>query len=799
LSVEWALPGRQSEVTSFGYRAGDERYALLTLRPKLPRATVDQTHATAIIVDSSRSMYGEALERAKRLATRLARELDPAGSLMLINCDSTCRQMPGFVTPGPAAELDAQRFFEGVTAEGASDPTQAVAVAERAFQATPSSSVQDIIYIGDGTPTVGPIRPATVTAATRDALADSHARVTAVAVGSASDFDTLSAMARAGGGVALPYAPGQTLSLATLDVLAATYGSALRDVQVVLPDGLRAAAPERLDTILAGTEASISARMDSDTVDGPLIVRGKLGDTPFEQRYDVHLTASDNAGNAFVPRAYAAARIADLEQNGGAQAKKEALSLSTRFAVASRYSSLLVLESEAMFRAFGVDTSAPSTPFTGEDLAEKSEAKADLPVGANDDENAFAAANKKSESGTGKDAMASDEAAPAPMPSMAAKAAAPSFAPPSAVARGALDDSRTGSVGQGFAQPPPAAARPTPQRLAEPEELPFPEQRRRMIPMRRVWERKGQISTENLIPRAAGIIAVADAERALAAEPDRRSALKKAYSLYAASADLGRAESLVERWVNKEPLDPDALTARADLAARRGERELAVRMLGSVVDVRPNDISSQKRLARLYRWSGRIDLGCRHAMAIAELRQADAKLLADALRCARSGNSARWASDALSLADEATARRAEALAAAPALDDSRLLGDLRVEATWSEDADLDLALLHPDGQRVSWLGAPTHEVISARDVLVHGREGLALSGAKPGEYAIEIVRSSGSSGPIHGELTVFAAGEIRRVPFTLDGQRMTVALAEIKMVPRLIPLAMDQPFNELAE
>ncbi len=794
LSVEWALPGRQSEVTSFGYRAGDERYALLTLRPKLPRATVDQTHVTAIVVDSSRSMYGEALERAKRLATRLVRELDPAGPVTLLNCDSTCRQLPGFVTPGPAAVLEAQRFFESVTAEGASDPTQAIAVANRALAAVPGSHVQDIIYIGDGTPTVGPIRQATVTASVRDALASSHARITAVAVGSASDLDTLSALARAGGGLALPYAPGQTLSEVTLDVLAATYGSALRDVQVVLPDGLRAVAPERLDTILSGTEASISARMDSDTVDGPLIVRGMLGDSPFEQRYDVHLTASDNAGNAFVPRVYAAARIADLEQNGGAEAKKEALSLSTRFAVASRYSSLLVLESEAMFRAFGLDTSAPSTQFTGEDVAEKSEAKGELQVSDSDDENAFAEADKKS-SDSAKDALGAGEAAAAPLPSPAAKAAAPS-----AVARGALGESRA-NLDQGFAQPPPAASRPAPLRIAEPEspELPVPEPRRRMIPMRRVWERKGQISTQSLIPRAASITAVADAERALAAEPDRRSALKKAYSLYAASADLGRAASLVERWVNKEPLDPDALTARADLAARRGDRELAVRMLGSVVDVRPDDVADQKRLARLYRWSGRIDLGCRHAMAIAELRSSDARLLADALRCARAGNGARWASDALSLVDEKTARQAEALAAMPAPDDTRLLGDLRVEATWSDDVDLDLALLHPDGQRVSWLGAPTREVISARDVLDHGREGLALNGAKPGEYGVEVVRSSGASGPVRGELTVFAAGVTRRIPFTLEGQRMTVALAEIKMVPRLIPLAMDQSFPTLAE
>ncbi|HWZ93310.1 MAG TPA: VIT domain-containing protein, partial [Polyangiaceae bacterium] len=269
LSVEWALPGRQSELSAFGYRAGDERYALLTLRPKLPHSAALETHATAIIVDSSRSMYGEGFERAKKLTTRLTRELDPSGSVTVLSCDSTCRQIPaGFFTPGPAAALEVERFLASTTAEGASDLTQAIATANRALAAVSNGSQRDIVYIGDGTPTVGPIRPATVTSAVQDSLSGSHARVTAVAVGSASDLDTLAAIARAGGGLVLPYAPGQTLNEATLGVLSATYGSALRDIQLVLPEGLRASAPERLDTILAGGEANIGARMNQDTVDG---------------------------------------------------------------------------------------------------------------------------------------------------------------------------------------------------------------------------------------------------------------------------------------------------------------------------------------------------------------------------------------------------------------------------------------------------------------------------------------------------------------------------------------------------
>ncbi|HEX3773587.1 MAG TPA: VIT domain-containing protein [Polyangiaceae bacterium] len=800
LSVEWALPDRQSELTSFGYRAGNERFALLTLRPKLPRTANQAPHATAIIVDSSRSMYGEGFERAKKLAVRLARELDPASELKVLSCDTSCRELSHELTPGPAAASEVSRFLAGITAEGASDLTQSIAYANSALAALPNAAERDIVYIGDGTPTVGPIRPATVTSAVRDALSTSRARVTAVAVGATSDLESLAAIARAGGGLVLPYAPGQTVNEAALGVLSASYGSALRDVEVTLPDGLQAAAPEKLDTILAGSEANISARMSADHVDGSLIVRGKVGDAPFEQRYPVHLSATDNAGNAFVPRIYAAARIADLEQNGNAEAKKEAISLSTEFKVQSRYTSLLVLESEAMFQAFGLKASPEGSSFSGEELAEKDDAKGELEVeGAKDEDSELDRGATGSNSAGADEKSVTTTTAPTTAGGSSMLGAASEAAPAPKMARAApARQSLNQMTADGYASPPPPVA-PAPAAIAAPSgprtDLPFesPPRRRRMIPMRRVWDRKGQIITTRFVPLAASVTAVADAERALAADPDRRSAVKKAYSLYAASADLGRAASLVERWAGKEPLDPDALTARADLAARRGDRELAVRILGSVVDVRPDDVASQKRLARLYRWSGRADLGCRHSMAIAELRSSDPKLLADALRCARGGNATRWASDALALVDEKTARAAEALASQPAPDDTRLLGDLRVEATWSDDADLDLALLHPDGHRVSWLGAPTREVISARDVLDRGREGLALNGAKPGEYAVEIVRSAGVSGPIHGEVTIFAAGETRRVPFTLESQRMTIALAEIKMVPRLVPLGVDLP------
>src|SRR6185295_11069709 len=120
---------------------------------------------------------------------------------------------------------------------------------------------------------------------------------------------------------------------------------------------------------------------------------------------------------------------------------------------------------------------------------------------------------------------------------------------------------------------------------------------------------------------------------------------------------------------------------------------------------------------------------------------------------------------------------------------AELSGDLRVQASWQgAEHDLDLVLLHPHGYRVSWLGAPTRAVISATDVLSVHREGLALRGADPGEYALEIVRSSPATGPVRGSLQLSVGKTERTIPFVLEGERMRVATAEIRLRSRLVPL-----------
>lgn len=435
-----------------------------------------------------------------------------------------------------------------------------------------------------------------------------------------------------------------------------------------------------------------------------------------------------------------------------------------------------------MFKAFGLDNTRTAHQWTGEEAAAGTVAQ-----GANE-------VDESEGDAFDKDSAARGRSGPAKMSAKAMDSEAPGG--------GGFG---MGSAGAASPAPKPAspsmAAEPLPfaEEKAKKEDAPRASRRpppmdpwtrpRNMIPMRRIWERKGSVLEGRVQPKAVSLGTIAQAERDVQANLNHRGALRKLFTLYAVGGDVDQARTLAERWSEKEPLDADALTARADIAARGGDREGAIRILGSVVDVRPDDIPSQKRLARLHRWAGRPAVGCRHSLALAQLRSGDAALLAEAVSCGRRNGEGRLADDILQAADAAVRKAAEAQFSKFDNLKDELSGDLKLEATWlGGDTDLDLALIDPDGNRVSWLGAPTKAVISALDVASTQRESLAIRGAKPGEYVIEVVRGSGST-PVRGEVIVNVAGARRVVPFFLNGTRETVGIAKIAMESRLVPMS----------
>ncbi|MEZ4340170.1 MAG: VIT domain-containing protein [Sandaracinaceae bacterium] len=396
LTIEYQLPGGEREVRFWTYRgeaatpppaasreqdrevatiqrqlADDDRpYVAFALRPELPAAGVRRSRDYVLVVDASQSMYGERYDRASRLATHVVREMDRRDRFTVLACDYQCQAMPGGIQPATAAAAQAaEEWLGSIEPAGASDLSAGL----REAAATVSADRRDdrelhVLYVGDGTSSVGYRRPASLSVEAREIATTEHVAITTIGVGGDADTMALRAVARSAGGHYVPYTPGERISVAAMAVLETTYGASLESLRVDLPDGISEVAPGELPTVRAGQEVIVVGRMDRDAVDGEIVLHGTVGGQPYERRYPVELRPTDAAGNRFVPRLWAAGRIEQMQLSGRGEDRARIIATSKAFGVLSRHTSLLVLESEAMFRAFRVDRNdSPAAQWTGDE------------------------------------------------------------------------------------------------------------------------------------------------------------------------------------------------------------------------------------------------------------------------------------------------------------------------------------------------------------------------------------------------------------------------------------------------
>ena len=723
--------------------ADDERgYVALAIRPQLPGWTQARQRDYVLIVDSSQSMVGERYERAIRLAQGMIAEMDRRDRVLVMACDYRCRVMeeepmvPSSVTAEAVGE-----FLRKEEPAGASDLAanlrEAVNAAQR-LGAGQQRSLQ-LVYLGDGVATVGPRRSGSLAAEVDEALTRGGrrlGRLTTVGIGQEADAVSLAAMARAGGGHYVPYVPGQRTGAAALAVLETTYGVSLEKATLELPEGVSDVAPVELPNLRAGEELVVAARLDRDVVEGSVVLRGTVGGRPFEQRYPVSLRAVNAAGNAFVPRIWAAKTIEALEERGKSEDVPKIVALSRGYGVMSRSTSLLVLESEAMFRAFGVDRARPTLQWSGEEeaIAGQSHGAVEMPTGLGSLASSSAAPRRARRS------RARPESAPAP-----GAAAAPMADVMEPEPLEGLRERRGGRARVGW---------------------------RGGRWMHKVWFREGRISPARDTqagPSLADLRAVRVAEERLQVQPDSRDRTRALVRALSRAGQLGRAEEVARQWLERDKLDPEALTYLSDVVGRMGRRDEALRLLTGIVDLAPEERVLQRRLAKAFERAGQADRACAHRVALAESWLEDLGLVAQAMRCERSLGRARAAERLLAMVDPS--RRVEVVARARRIPPPDLVrGEILLDAHWDGDSEIDLTLVTPQGTRLSWMGGRTNVV--GDDAMRLGHERLGLWRASPGTYYLEVSRvNSWDDTPVRGTLDVRAFGERRRIPFELTGER----------------------------
>ena len=727
--------------------AGDARpTAVLAFRPKLPRWDETKARDYMIVVDSSQSMVGERYQRAGKLVAALVDQMDRRDRFSVMTCDSECRKLGDMRNASARSLTEVGVWLGAQQPAGASDLVASV----RAASSELGSADREkwVLFVGDGFASTGFRKSADIERAIAETSKASKVHITTIGIGGDADATVMAAAARGGGGSYLAWVPGQTVGTAALAVLESTNGTTLRDATITLPGGLADVAPTVLPTIRAGEEVLVAARMTGE-VSGEVVVKGIVAGQPFEQKYPLKLAVSSSPGNGFVPRLWASLAIDQLERAGRGEDRARIVALSQGYGVMSRETSLLVLESQAMFDAFGVDRSSPRATWTGEESIDE----------------VAAVGTVRHLDGAVASTEAKDKA---PMAAKAAKKDS-NKADDEDMMFEAGGDGR----GAGAAAPPPAA---------EPMPRDIRSRRPGMIAMRRVWFRVGAISMfDGVSPSIRK--SITDAETALAASPDARERHRSLVQALSYAGDIDKAREIAKRWLDRDQLDPQALGYEADLLGRDGHRDVALRTLAGLVDLEADRVALHERMVRTYETAGRMAQACSHRIALAALQPKVAAVSGNALRCLRALGRDRDAElVSRGMIDDASRAAAEkAATVAPIAPKAN--GDIVVDGRWDQNADLDISVIAPDGSRVSWMGGRKDVVVA--DSTSTTRERLAIRSLKRGNYLVEISRADTSKGPIRGTLDVTVLGVKRAIPFELASSRTVAGRVAVTMQSRM--------------
>lgn len=344
-----------------------QAYFMAALRPDWEmEAPAGPTHY-AFVLDRSHSTTPELWTLARGVVEAMAGTMDKDDRLVVLACDTACDVMPGGARPPDSrAVADVQTFLDAQDLAGGSDVGGMLQEAAEALDEPAAEAERVIVYLGDGSPSSGELAADKLAGLVREPLRE-H-RVMAVALGARSDLTALGAIVQTTGGDLLRADPRDDVAQLVRELQLRAQVPVARELELDLPDGMTAVRTLDSASLREGDSVILLGKL-RHPVEGDVVVRARGPRGPIEAKFAVTLTADRGSpvSHRHLPRTWAAQQIQHLTQTRGFDAKDEIIELSKDYTVMSRFTSLLVLENDAMYREFNVVRAAKDTDkWTGE-------------------------------------------------------------------------------------------------------------------------------------------------------------------------------------------------------------------------------------------------------------------------------------------------------------------------------------------------------------------------------------------------------------------------------------------------
>ena len=780
------------------YLAEDGKaYFMLALRPQFDdgeraRKPVDY----AFVLDRSYSTTPELWAIAAAALQALIHDMNGEDRFIALACDTACEDMPGGVRQGgEKAASEFKEFAQKQLLLGASDIASMITTASKRLEHDARQEAQRVVvYLGDGIASAGPLAPHEV-AQSLDSV-PSNTRIEAIALGARADLSALRAIAEMGGGDVTRLDPNDDPAhVARLLRLRARVPSHSH-LTLSLPEGLYDVHPAKVPAMRNGDELIIVGKL-RHPVDGDI----SLGDDGVDQHFPVSLSANTQSSEGnLLPRTWAREQIDQLTRTQGDKARSEIVSLSQHYTVISRYTALLALENDAMYKEFHVARNNAGEKEQPADLEIATDASsfaerqqlgdvADKPISADDESDMASAQTRAPSSSSSRMRKAVASAA---RPKMKPAQSAPSA--PSAPAPTLPKPSRASMDSEPFSEGASSSGGPiqldVPDGPFEMVHPPMPRPRRRHV----MWTSRAASKPSEAVQKKISALVSARDEN-----PTSRAAHEKLVRTSAKAGD-NRTNNFAIAWLDADPEHPAALRAFADALARNGDAH-AMRAYASAVEVRPFSAQYQKQIAAGHARLGDHERACAHRRALVSIDPRKDEYVVDLAKCWLDAGQASKAKLVLDQPHEAI-RNQGAIAKLRAQIDQNTVSDspaylhpyaaLRITLAWQEpNQKLDIALIDYRGRRLSALWAdvaavrqsPGQEILTLRslsqplqiEVTHRGGPGGSSASNRDAYSPNATGRQPTSQSEVHASLKIEVGGNTRTYPVDVAGGSIRVA------------------------
>jgi len=329
-------PGDVPRAALFHEKRGGENYLLLMmLPPDVERDAPRSAREIIFVIDTSGSMGGPPIEQARRALALALGRLEPRDRFNIVAFASEARAL--FHEPlhaDPRALEDALRWVGALEADGGTNMLPALALALR--DEGGGDGLRQVVFVTDGCVGNEP-----------ELFAYLHAhlgrsRLFTVGIGSAPNAHFMAGAARFGRGSRTDIASPREVGERMAALFEKLERPALTDVEIHWNDAVETW-PARVPDLYGGEPVLVSARVERFV--GDVLVRGRLGDVPWEQRVALVPGPAERGLDKLFGRRKIEALLDELVAGGDeARVRERVVAVALEHGLVSRWTSLVAVE-----------------------------------------------------------------------------------------------------------------------------------------------------------------------------------------------------------------------------------------------------------------------------------------------------------------------------------------------------------------------------------------------------------------------------------------------------------------------